>query len=164
MKPIRILMNLLMVVGLAACGQLRSGAPADSLQDAAPAPTEAPAAASGKLTTTAGEFAIVGARFVAEANGTRPQPGERLLLVMLARPDRTPLTPADFSLEAFQQAVQDPGAGGVYLLGADGARAITTMAGWVADEFAMGFRVPEGTGAVTLYWPGNDPIALTPAE
>lgn len=150
-----------LLVSVAAC-QAAPAAPSP----AAPAESATPVAPSSsrRLQTALGEFAVVAARYVAEANGTRPQPGERLLLVILAQPNLEPLTPNDLSLEAFDQAVHDPGDGGVYLLGADGPPVTSTMGGWVDEEFALGFRVPTTGGTYTLHWPGNDPLVIVPAE
>ena len=150
-----------LLVSVAAC-QAAPAAPSP----AAPAESATPVAPSSsrRLQTALGEFAVVAARYVAEANGTRPQPGERLLLVILAQPNLEPLTPNDLSLEAFEQAVHDPGAGGVYLLGADGTPVTSTMGGWVDEEFALGFRVPAAGETYTLHWPGNDPLVIVPAE
>ncbi|MBL8056538.1 MAG: hypothetical protein JNK29_07550, partial [Anaerolineales bacterium] len=106
-----------LLVSLAAC-QAAPAAPSPAAPALAESATPVAPSASRRLQTAVGEFAVVAARYVEEANGTRPQPGERLLLVILAQPNLEPLTPNDLSLEAFEQAVHDPGAGGVYLLGA----------------------------------------------
>ena len=173
MKLLSLPLLIVVVLNLAAC----QGAPASS---AAPTPapmiasetllaapaisTETSASGDGQIVfkTTIGDFAITGSRFVAEANGTRPGPDEKLPLVFLARPGVEKLNPGEFSLEAFDQALRDLSQGEVHIAGDDGSYTICTMGGWVEDDFAIGFRVPASAKTYTLFWPGNDPIELSP--
>jgi len=111
------------------------------------------------LKTAQGDFVISAARLVDEVNGVKPQSGEKLLLVVLTQPDLTNLDPSKFSLEAFSNMTHDPSTE-IYILGDDGSKTISTMGGWVGDEFAMGFRIPADINTYTLYWTGNSPIAL----
>lgn len=115
------------------------------------------------LKTSQGDFAIAAARLVGEANGVKPQSSEKLLLVILTQPDLTNLDPNKFSLESFSNMTHDPNTE-IYILGDDGSRTISTMGGWVGDEFAMGFRVPVDINTYTLHWTGNSPIALQVKE
>ncbi len=115
------------------------------------------------LKTTMGDFVIVSARFVEEVNGTKPKVGERILLMTLTRPGSVKLDPVKFSLEEFDNMIHDRGSE-IYILGNDGSRVISTMGGWVQDEFAMGFSVPLEAETYTLYWSGNSPINLNIEE
>jgi hypothetical protein len=131
-------------------------------------PTPAPAVKSKPvLTTAAGSFEIGSARWVSEVNGVKPGPGEKLLLIYLTQPGGAPLEIEKFPLEAFDKAIHDLSKGEVHLSGSGGAYAISTMAGWVGekyDQFAMGFRLPAASETYQLFWPGNEPIAITPIE
>lgn len=126
-------------------------------------PASSPDSAQPLLKTEQGDFAIASARLVDEANGVKPQAGEKFLLVILAQPDLTSLDPGKFSLEAFSDMTHDPNTE-IYILGNDGSQTISTMGGWVGDEFAMGFRVPADINTYTLYWTGNSPISLRVEE
>jgi hypothetical protein len=120
-------------------------------------------AAQPLLKTEMGDFAIASARLVDEANGVTPQAGEKLLLVILTQPELTNLNPVDFSLEDFSNMTHASGTE-IYIEGDDASRTISTMGGWVGDEFAMGFRVPADINTYTLYWTGNSPIPLQVEE
>ena len=111
------------------------------------------------LKTTMGDFLISSARLVDEVHDEKAQPGEKFLLVILTQPGRVNLVPGEFSLESFQTMLRESN-GQIYVLGKDGAPVISTMAGWIEDEFTMGFRIPIAE-SYTLYWPGNSPIELT---
>ena len=111
------------------------------------------------LRTAQGDFVIAAARLVDEANGAKPQTGEKLLLVILTQPDLANLDPSKFSLQAFHDMTHDTDME-IYILGNDGSQTISTMGGWVGDEFAMGFRVPVDINTYTLHWTGNSPIPL----
>lgn len=111
------------------------------------------------LKTTMGDFVIVSVRFVEEVNGAKPQIGEKILLVFLTQPGSVKLDPAKFSLEEFDNMIHNSDIE-IYILGNDGSHTISTMGGWVDDEFAMGFRVPLEAKMFTLYWSGNSPIDL----
>lgn len=131
--------------------------------DAVQVPTSGPETAQPLLKTEQGDFVIASVRLVDEANGVKPQVGEKLLLVILAQPDLTNLDPSNFSLESFSNMTHAPSTE-IYILGNDGSQTISTMGGWVGDEFAMGFRVPADLNTYTLYWTGNSPIPLRVAE
>lgn len=122
-----------------------------------------PDSAQPLLKTAQGDFVIASARLVDEANGVKPQAGEKILLVILTQPDLKNLDPGEFSLENFNNMVHDPKTE-IYILGNDGSQTISTMGGWVGDEFAMGFRVPVEINTYTLYWAGNAPIPLRVEE
>ncbi|CAG0995277.1 hypothetical protein ANAEL_02548 [Anaerolineales bacterium] len=110
------------------------------------------------LKTIMGDFVIASVRLTDEVHGEKSQAGEKFLLVILTQPDLTNLAPGKFSLEEFGNMVHNSD-GEIYILGSDNSKIISTMAGWVEDEFAMGFRVPI-LETYTLYWPGNLPIDL----
>ena len=116
------------------------------------------------LKTDVGELAIVSSRLVSEVKDAKANAGEGILLLTLARPGPVELDPHEFSLEAFQTMVSAEGQGRIYIEGSDGMQATSAMAGWVQDEFTMGFRVPLGTEPYTLHWPGNSPIELSPEK
>lgn len=107
-----------------------------------------------------GDFVITSARLVDKVSDQKSRPGEEFLLVILAQPDLENLVPGEFSLEAFQKMIQDSN-GQIYVSVKDGSRFISTMAGWVQDEFTIGFTVPIVESYI-LNWPGNSPIELSP--
>jgi hypothetical protein len=161
-------MNSARMVVLAAIAFVISAcapAPSTQLSPAATEPGELATSASNTestqplLKTEMGDFAIASARLVDEVNGVTPQAGEKLLLVILTQPDVANLDPGNFSLEAFSNMTHAPGTE-IYILGEDGSQTISTMGGWVGDEFAMGFRVPVDINTYTLHWTGNSPITL----
>lgn len=110
--------------------------------------------------TSLGDFVIASARFVDEVHGTKPNPGEKILLVILSQPGLERLDPATFSLEAFDKMTHDTSKEPIHILGGDGSQTISTMGGWIDEEFAMGFRVPAAANTYTLIWPDNSPIDI----
>ena len=160
MNSARIAILSVIMLFLSACAPVASTQLPLATTESSGSNTEA---AQSLLKTTQGDFAIASARLVDEANGVKPQSGEKLLLVILAQPDLTNLDPSKFSLEVFSNMTHDPGTE-IYVLGDDGSKTISTMGGWVGDEFAMGFRVPVALNTYTLYWTGNSPIALRVEE
>ncbi|GAP12962.1 hypothetical protein LARV_00702 [Longilinea arvoryzae] len=110
------------------------------------------------LKTAIGDLVIASARLVDEVNGQKSQPEGKILLVILTQPGKENLTPGEFKLEDFQKMIQESN-GEIYVSGKEDLQIISTMAGWVEDEFAMGFMVPV-QDSYTLHWPENDPIAL----
>lgn len=104
------------------------------------------------LPTSNGDYKLISARIVPEANGNKPTPNEKLLLVVLERTDG-----GQIDLAAFQTAIQEVPEG-VYILGDDSSKTITTMAGWVDEDFSIGFRVPENLKTYELHWPGINPL------
>jgi hypothetical protein len=148
------------VLTISACAPVSSTPlPAATEPDALQEPAQSPEAGKPLLKTEQGDFAIAAARLVDEANGVKPQTGEKLLLVILTQPDRANLDPSKFSLQAFHDMTHDTDTE-IYILGNDGSQTISTMGGWVAEEFAMGFRVPVDINTYTLHWTGNSPIPL----
>ncbi len=128
-------------------------------------PTVAIGDSSGKpvLKTALGDLVISSYQFVDEVNGVTPNAGENILLLILTKPGVERLDPGTFSLEAFDKMVHDPAASGeIYIQGDDESKTISTMAGWVDNEFAMGFRLPTTTNAYKLFWPGNPSIDIIP--
>jgi len=114
------------------------------------------------IKTSIGDFAITSARYVDEVNGTQAQAGGKILLLILAQPDSTKIDKNSFSLEAFQKELADTTKGDqVHLASSDGAYVICTMAGWIGEEFAMGFMLSGTEQSLTLSWAGNDPIDIS---
>jgi hypothetical protein len=70
--------------------------PAATEPDVLQAPTSGPEPAQPLLKTEQGDFVIAAARLVDEANGVKPQAGEKLLLVILTQSDLTNLDPDNF--------------------------------------------------------------------
>jgi hypothetical protein len=137
--------------------------PAARAPNALQEPAQSPDSTQPLLKTEQGDFAIASARLVDEANGVKPQAGEKLLLLILTQPDLAHLDPSNFSLEAFHDMTHDTDME-IYISGNDGSQTISTMGGWVGDEFAMGFRVPVDISTYTLHWTGNSPITLRVEE
>jgi hypothetical protein len=70
------------------------------------------------------------------------------------------LDPATFSLEDFANMIHDTSKGKIHILGDDGSETISTMSGWVDEEFVMGFKVPATAKTYTLFWQDNSPIDI----
>ncbi len=119
-----------------------------------------------QLKTTMGDFIIVSTRLVDEAHGTVAPPGDKFLLVELARPGMEKLMMGEFPLEDFRNLILD-NRDEIYVLKDDGSQLFYSgMGGWFTeDEFVMGFTVfqplPE---TYTLYWTDNPPIPLNIKE
>jgi hypothetical protein len=71
--------------------------------------------------------------------------------VILTQPALQNLVPGVFSLASFQKMIQDS-SGNIYVSGEEGSQFISTMVGWVEEEFAFGFTVPTQR-SFTLHWP-----------
>jgi hypothetical protein len=156
----RMVLLAAIVLFISACAPVSSTPlPAVTEPNVLQDPTQSSESAQPLLKTEQGDFVIASARLVDEANGVKPQAGEKLLLVILAQSDLTNLDPKSFSLEAFHNMTHAPGTK-IYILGEDGSQTTSTMGGWVDDEFAMGFRVPVDVNTYTLHWTGNSPISL----
>lgn len=165
MNSARMAILATMMIYISAC-QLISSAPLPSATvqpEALPALTPSTELTQPLLKTEQGDFVIASTRLVDEANGVKAEAGEKILLMILVQPDLTNVDPSTFSLEAFSNMTHDPNTE-IYILGKDGSRTISTMGGWVGDEFAMGFKVPVDGVPYTLYWTGNTPIALSIKE
>ncbi len=108
------------------------------------------------LPTSSGDYKFISARIVAEANGAKPAPGEKILLVVLERADGSQI-----DLAAFDTAIREVPEG-VFIEGDDGSKSIHTMGGWVDKDFTIGFRVPEALKTYTLHWPGANPLVIEP--
>lgn len=146
-KTTALTMLYLALVSLSAC----------STQSAiASKPVTAPPSATPEaiLSTSIGDLVYVSARFVNEVHGETPEPGYKILLVVLERANGEKI-----DLQAFDSARI-----GVHILGDDGSETISPMAGWVENEFVMGFRLPETVKTYQLVWPGNSPINIIPAS
>ncbi len=113
-----------------------------------------------------GDFIIVSARLVDEVRDTKAPPGDKFLLVELARPGMEKIVMGEFSLESFQEMVTEDSSG-IFVQRDDGSQLFFGgMGGWLnEDEFVIGFTVfqplPE---TYTLYWAGNSPIELSIEE
>lgn len=156
----RIAILAAIVLFISACAPISSTPlPAATEPDALQEPTQSPESGKPLLKTEQGDFVIAAARLVDEANGVKPEAGEKILLVILTQPGLTNLDPKNFSLEDFSNMTHAPGTE-IYILGDDGSQTTSTMGGWVGDELAMGFRVPADINTYTFYWTGNSPITL----
>ncbi|MGZ9223825.1 MAG: hypothetical protein ACXW4Q_17100 [Anaerolineales bacterium] len=165
MNSARMSLLAAMMICISACKPI-SSAPlpsATTQPDSLPAPTQSAEPAQPLLRTELGDFVIASARLVDEANGVKAEAGEKILLMILTQPDLTNLDPSTFSLEAFGNMTHDPNTE-IYILGNDGSRTISTMGGWVGDEFDMGFKVRVDAEPYTLYWTGNSPLVLSIKE
>jgi hypothetical protein len=162
MKSILISAVLVMMFCLPGCKQAATATPFAATEASMATDTPKPAkdATQPMLKTAMGDFLIVSARFVDEVNGVKPDSGEKILLVFLSRPGMERMDPNTFPLEAFDKMTHDTTLGEIYLLGSDGSRTISTMGGWVKEEFAMGFRLPVAAKTYRLFWPGNAPIDI----
>ena len=112
--------------------------------------------------TTMGDFIILSARLVDEVRDSKAPPGEKFLLLELARPDKKKLVMGEFSLESFQKMISDS-SGEIYIMKDDGAQQFYTgMGGWInEEEFVMGFYISSPLPKTyTLYWTDNAPIPL----
>jgi hypothetical protein len=162
------LMSTVLVMMLILPGCKQATAPTFIIATEALMATDTPKPENGAvhavLQTALGDFLIVSARFVAEANGVKPNSGEKILLVILSRPGQERLEPGTFPLEAFDKMIHDTSNGEIYVLCDDGSKTISTMGGWVNGEFAMGFRLPEPAKMLKLFWPGNPPIDIVPED
>jgi hypothetical protein len=114
------------------------------------------------LKTTMGDFMIVSVRLVDEVRDTKAPPGDKFLLVELARPGMEKLVLGEFPLEAFRDLILN-NRDEIFVLRNDGSQLFYSgMGGWITeDEFVIGFTVfqplPE---TYTLYWTGNAPFEL----
>jgi hypothetical protein len=162
MKSILISAVLVMMFCLSGCKQAATATPFAATEASMATDTPKPAkdATQPMLKTAMGDFLIVSARFVDEVNGVKPDSGEKILLLFLSRPGMERMDPSTFPLEAFDKMTHDTTLGEIYLLGSDGSRTISTMGGWVNEEFAMGFRLPVTAKTYRLFWPGNAPIDI----
>ncbi|MEW6402368.1 MAG: hypothetical protein AB1649_11245, partial [Chloroflexota bacterium] len=115
------------------------------------------------LKTEMGDFFIVSARLVDEVHGAEAQAGQKILLMILSQPGVEKLDPNEFSLETFSNMTHASDVE-IYVQANDGSQSISTMSGWVEDEFAMGFIVPADAGPYILHWTGNSSITLSIAE
>lgn len=150
MKALWYVIPLIVALSLSSCS------PSSAMPETAEANTAAPS--QPILKTTVGDFVITSSRLVDEVHDQKSQTGEKFLLVILSQPNGENLVPGEFSLDDFQKMIRDSN-GQIYVSGKDGFQIISTMAGWVEDEFALGFRVPI-LESYTLYWPENAPIEL----
>jgi hypothetical protein len=157
MKSVMKIFILVVLFSVSACG-----APLAAIEESRTLDTPMPGndAAQPVLKTSLGDLVIVSARFVDEVHGTKPGPGEKILLLILSQPGLERLNPATFSLETFDKMVHDTSKGPIYILGGDGSETISTMGGWVDEELVMGFRVPAAANTYKLFWPDNSPIDI----
>ena len=154
MKTVWIAISVITALSLPACSPSAELPEMEVLNPATPSPPN--------LKTSMGDFLISSAHLVDEVHDEKAPPGEKFLLVILTQPGLVNLVPGEFSLESFRTMIQESN-GQIYVLGKDGSPVISTMAGWIEDEFTMGFRVALAD-SYTLYWPGNSPIELTPTN
>ena len=162
MKDFTLILALLMTFGIAACA--KNPAPVQ-VSPSTFEPTNVKSTGNQVINTKMGQFTLSSTRIVDEVNGDKPNPGENILLIVLAGPGGEALSTDTFSLEEFQKLIPDSNQGTIHILGNDGSETISTMAGWVGPEykeFAIGFRIPDSLITYQLVWPGNDPVDITP--
>jgi hypothetical protein len=156
MKSILNIVMLAMLFGVTACAPSTPLIPVTG-REVIPATS---AAARSVIKTSLGSLVVVSTHFVDEVHGTRPGPGEKIMLVILSQPGVARLDPQTFPLDAFDRMAHDTSKASIYVRGDDGSETISTMAGWVDDGFAMGFIVPDTAKSYQLIWPDNYPIDL----
>lgn len=151
LKAVFMLFTLLIVFTLAGCNA-PAGSPAGKPEvTAEPSPRI--------LKTSMGEFLIDSAWVTDQVKDTEAPEGEQFLLISITFTDGKKPVMGEFSLEDFQTMINS-GEGDIYVLSDDGTQSFyTQMGGWLEEDFVFGFRVPVA-GAYTLFWAGNDPIAL----
>lgn len=151
MKTVWVLLSVIAAFSLPSCNPSSKMPETEILNPATPS--------IPSLKTSMGDFLIRAVRLVDEVHNEKAQPGEKFLLVILTKPGLVNLVPGEFSLESFETMIRESN-GQIYVLGKDGSPIISPMAGWIEDEFTMGFRVPPAE-SYTLYWLGNAPIELS---
>lgn len=162
-KPTRWIFTLCCVIlALSACTPQPAASPAPvtpspptvTAEAAAPAALDTPTLVNAApiLKTKAGDLVYKSARFVQEVNGVTPAKNRKLLLVILERSDQ-----ARMDLQSFQDAHMQ-----IFIQGEDGSNTLSTMGGWVGQEFAIGFQVPDQNKTYTLAWEDNPPFVITP--
>jgi hypothetical protein len=164
MKYSILFLVLLMMFGITACVKNPASVQVtpNTIQS-----TDTKATGNQVYNTKMGQLTISSARIVDEVNGDKPNPGEKILLIILAGPSGEALKTDTFSLEEFQKIIPDSNQGTIHILGDGGSETISTMAGWLGPEykeFGIGFRIPSNVTKYQLVWPGNDPIEIIPAE
>ncbi|HSH01405.1 MAG TPA: hypothetical protein VLL52_02730 [Anaerolineae bacterium] len=115
------------------------------------------------IETSLGTFVIDSARFVDEVRGQPAGPDAQYLLVALAGEKGEELAPGSVDLMAFNEALKDVSQGDlVHVTGSDDFYMVSTMGGWLGDEFVIGFVVPNSVTDYQLFWPGNELIEIVP--
>ena len=104
------------------------------------------------LKTSDGDLVYVTARFVDETPMETPAPGNKLLMIILERADGQAIDLEGFNDEHLE----------IVVWGDDGSRTISTMGGFLGEEFAIGFRVPDSAATFTLEWGDNPPLEVRP--
>jgi hypothetical protein len=99
------------------------------------------------------DMVYVSARYVDETPMETPAPGYRLLMIVLERADGQAV-----DLESFNAA-----RGEIAVVGDDGSRTVSTMGGFLGEEFVIGFRVPDSAATFTLEWGDNPLIKVEPS-
>lgn len=142
---------LILLLFLAACTpQAAISDPA--LPDSTEIPVGSKDATKSILKTNDGDLVYVSARFVDETPMETPAPGYKLLVVILERADGQAIDLESFNAEHVEIVVH----------GDDGSRTLSTMGGFLGEEFAIGFRVPDNAATFTLEWGDNPPIMIEP--
>ncbi|MBI5351644.1 MAG: hypothetical protein HZB50_03300 [Chloroflexi bacterium] len=164
MKSIVTIFVSVMLLSLSACIQPRTPPSAATEIEASSTPAPESNIAQPVVKTSMGDFVIVSARFADEVHGEKPAAGEKILLVILSQPGLERLDPGTFSLEAFGNMTHETSKGEIYILGDDGSRTISTMGGWVDEDFALGFRLPAAVKTYTLFWQDTPPLEIVVSE
>ncbi len=149
MKQLLIFMTIILGITLVGCNS-RPGSKVDEVNKTLPK--------NQTLSTSMGDLIISENHLVDEVHNQKPPAGQKFLLLTLVQPDLNNLDPGKFPLETFQTMMQENSAK-IYVKGENDNQFISTMAGWVEDEFVVGFLVDE-SNTYTLYWPDNPPLEL----
>jgi hypothetical protein len=158
MKYFTLILSLLITVGITSCAKNPASVQVtpNSIQS-----TDTSATRNQVINTKMGQLTISSARIVDEINGDKPNPGEKILLIILGDPSGEALKTDTFSLEEFQNIIPDPYKGTIHILGNDGSETISNMAGWLGPEykeFGIGFRMPDAINTYQLFGPGMVPL------
>jgi hypothetical protein len=164
MKTKRIPLFLAVILLFTACSVPPTAAPQEaaitpasvvvSTNTAVPDQGAAAMPARVGLRTAIGDMVYTSARFVNEANSTRPEPGKKLLLVFVEQADKSSI-----DLQQWVDAKMQ-----IFIRGDDGSKTLSTMGGFVDNQFAIGFQVPETAKTYQLVWGDNTVFPVVPAE
>jgi hypothetical protein len=151
------------IFGFILFGLLFSACSAPVSPSPASQPVQPTAATSGPavISTSLGEFEIGAIHLVDEVHDQKAEVGQVFLLLALTQNGENPAL-GSIPLDQIDKITHDSSTGEqVHITDGKSLDAITTMSGWVDDEFVVGFTVPSDASGLTLQWPGQDPIDLT---
>lgn len=149
-----LLVTIIFILTACAPGSPSPTVPVTPPADASPTTAPVSAPAQPVFKTAVGDLSFVSARFVSQANSTTPEPGCKLLLVILERTDSAPIDLQQF-VDAHMQ---------IFIEDYDGTSTLSTMGGFVDGQFAIGFQVPETQVDFRLVWGENTVVDITPTN